>query len=168
VGVTEDEFRAVVFSPEEAHAAVTRGYAHAKALLANGENVLVTVSRALEPISIKQRRFLHGPLLGQISEQARVAGQRFTVDTWKEFFRRLFLGTNGARFEMQRLPGQKKATPRRIQISTETLGVRAYAELIDRVIEYAVTELNVEFAFSNEDRALLRRRPEPKGGAHED
>jgi hypothetical protein len=34
-------------------------------------------------LSARQRRFLHGPVLGQIAEQARPGGQRFDAAVWK-------------------------------------------------------------------------------------
>jgi hypothetical protein len=158
-----DTYSAIIFSADEGREVFQRAGAHARAMVDNGERVLVVVGPALEPIGIQQRKFLHGPVLGQIAERARVAGERYVIDVWKEYYRKKFLGTNGARYEMQKLPGQKRATPRRIVISTESLGIRAYAEFTNKVIDDATLELGVEFVFTNEDQALMRRRPASKG-----
>jgi hypothetical protein len=166
-----DEFRAFIHTGDEGRVVFQQAMAHARAMVDNGERVLVVVGPALEPISIRQRRFLHGPALGQISEQARVNGERYTVDTWKEFYRRMFLGTNGARYEMQRLPGAKRATPRRVPVSTETLGIRAYATFIDQIIAHAATELNVHFHFEQGEREATRptrRQRQEETATHDD
>ena len=136
-------------------------------MLANGETPLISCGPSIEPVGVKQRRFLHGPTLGQISDQARVNGQRYTTDTWKEHFRRLFLGDGGFRWEVMRLPGAKRSTPRRIAISTEELGVRAYAEFTNKVIDYAALELGVAFIFTNEEQSLLRHKPKGKASGND-
>jgi hypothetical protein len=167
-----DEFRTVVHTKEAAHDAITRGYAHAKAMVANGEPVLIAIGPAVEPVSIKQRKFLHGPVLGQISEQVRVNGERYVIEVWKEFFRKLFLPD---RYEMRRTPRwdkelgrlvqPKRATPVRVQQSTEDLGVRAYAEFTNKVIDHAIAEFSVEFVFTVEEQELRTAKPRAKAKA---
>jgi hypothetical protein len=113
-----------------------------------------------EDVTVKQRGFFHACVLPQIAEQAEVDGQRFSVDTWKEHYRRKFLPD---RFVMKRLPGWKKATPQRVRVSTEELGVKGYSEHIDRVIADAVTEFGVAFEFDESEREAARyRRPARK------
>lgn len=159
------EFSAVCFTREDAHQASIRAYSHAQALLADGEQVLIECRPATQPVKVQQRRFLHGPVLGQISEQARVHGERFVIDVWKEHFRRMFVGDHGWRWESpMKLPGQKRATPRRIRASTEELGVRDYAKLIDQIIDYAAHELGVVFQFTHEEQALLSHKPTRRKG----
>lgn len=152
-----DEFRALVSSREEAHEAITRGYVHAKAMLANGERVVVSVGPALEPIGVQQRRFFHGPVLTQISEQVRVNGERYTTDIWKRYLKNLILERE-PKYEMVKLPGAKRATPRRVYRSTETLGVRAYSKFIDECIDHAVAEWGVQFVFIESEREAVRYR----------
>lgn len=106
-----------------------------------------------EDKSIKQRKFLHGVVFKQISEQAISGGKRYVIAMWKEFYRREFLGF---RWERYALPGHKKATPHRVRISTEDLIVKAYSLHIDRVIAHAVTELNVVFEFDPVERDGVR------------
>jgi hypothetical protein len=154
--MNDTDFHEIASTPESLHAAINRGYAHGKALLLNGENVLVTVGQALEPIGVKQRGFYHKAVLGQISEQVRVNGERFVIAIWKEFYRKLFLPDT---WEMRKLPGQKKATPVRVRHSTEELGTKGYSELIDKVIAHAATEWGVEFRFLADEREAVRHRP---------
>jgi hypothetical protein len=84
----DQEYRAVVMNRESAHEAITRGYAHAKCLLANGDNVLVVVKPALEAVRVAQRNFLHGVVEVQIAEQVRMPdGTRyvmFQIETFTE------------------------------------------------------------------------------------
>lgn len=133
-----------------------------------GRRIRVVVGIDHEDITTKQRGFFHAAVLPQISEQARVGGLQYTADCWKEFVRKQFLPD---RWETMRLPGQKKATPRRIRSSTEDLSIKGYSEHIDKVIAYAVTELGVEFHFIASERDAVRwkrkriekapARPEP-------
>lgn len=158
-----DEMRIIVGTREAAHRAAMAGYAHAQALMANGAGrVVVMVAPAMEPIGVQQRRFFHGPVLGQISEHVYVGGIRYTTDVWKEHFRKMYLPDT---FRMLRLPGQKRATPQRVRHSTEDLGPRLYSEHIEQVIAYAVTEFGVEFRFDADERqgaqyvAPARKKP---------
>lgn len=171
-----DDFAEVCMTREQAHAACLRAYAAAQALLANGENALIECKSAVEPVSVRQRRFFHGAILRAISEQARVAGQRYTIETWKEHYRARFVGDGGFRWETTLIPKwdakagtfvvPKRATPRRVRVSTEELGVRDYSRLIDTVIDHAITELGVAFEFTNEEQGLLRHKP--KKDEHDD
>ena len=162
-----DELSIVVFTKEDAHAAALHAYSLAQTIIANGQNALIECRQALEPISVKQRKFLHGPVLGQISEQVRIGGQRYVTKVWKAYFHDLFLPDEWVpekRFHLDKETGElvpdKRATPRRVRVSTEELGVRAYAEHIEKIIDYATVEWGVVFNFSNEEQAL-RRKKEP-------
>lgn len=150
-----DEYRATLRNAPAAREHFINAMALAKSLLDNGEHVLLTVGVALEPVGIQQRKFLHGPVLTQISEQVRVKGERFTTDVWKEHLKNLILERE-PKYEMRKLPGAKRATPRRVRRSTEDLGVRDYAKFIDEVIDYAVAEWGVVFRFEMNEREAVR------------
>lgn len=154
--MNDQEFRAVATTKEQAHRCILQAYAHAQALLGNGERVVITAAPLLESIGVRQRNFLHGAVLAQISEQARVGGDRFVMEIWKAFYQKLYLPDT---WEMRRLPGQKKATPVRVRHSTEELGVKGYSLHIDRVIAHAVTELGVQFRFEADEREAVRHQP---------
>lgn len=150
-----DEYRATLRTAAAAREHFVNAMTLAKTLLDNGEPVLLTVSVALEPVGVQQRKFLHGPVLTQISEQVRVNGERFTTDVWKEYYRRLVLERE-PEYVMHKMPGAKRATPRRVRRSTEDLGVRAYAKFIDEVIDHAVAEWGVAFRFEMNEREAIR------------
>lgn len=142
-----------------------RAYRYAETMLKNGERLRVTVAIDDNDVKHGQRKFLHGVVLKQISEQVRVGetGERYVIDGWKEYYRKLFLPDV---WEVYKLPGQKRKTPRRVRQSTEDLGVKAYHEFTERVIADAETEWNVDFVFDEDGQQLLRRRPgtaKPKG-----
>lgn len=150
-----DEYRATLRTAGAAREHFINAMNVAKCLLDNGEQVLLTVGVAIEPVGIQQRKFFHGPVLTQISEQVRVRGERFTTDVWKEHLKNLILERE-PKYEMRKLPGAKRATPRRVRRSTEELGVRAYAKFIDEVIDYAVLEWGVVFRFEMNEREAVR------------
>jgi hypothetical protein len=153
----------VVSTREQAHAAAQQAYAIAKLLIQDGRRAMISVGEDSDPISIKQRRFLHGPVFTQISEQVRVGGERYVMPIWKEFFRKLFLPD---RYEMQRRPvwnketrqwqAAKRATPQRVRSSTEDLSVKQYSAYIDKVIQHATLEWNVVFDFDQQERESVR------------
>lgn len=160
------EFSAVCFSREDAHRAAETAYDHAKTMIAGGVNAEIICRPATKPISVKLRGLFHGAVLTQISEQAKVAGIRYVADVWKEHFRKEFLPDQFVRVKAIRRGEDGHPEPywtsRRIRSSTEDLGNRRYAEHVDQVIAYAVTELGVEFAFTNEERTLLTHKPRRK------
>ena len=92
-------------------------------------------------------------MLTQITEQAQPNGERFAFPIFKEFYRAMFLGHT---WEMARMPGQKRATPRKQRVSTEGLSVKQYSEYIDKVIAHAVTEFGVTFDFDSDERESVR------------
>lgn len=162
-----DRINVVVRTPEDAHQAVVHGYALAKALLADGKRVHVAIGEDEEPLTVKQRKFFHGPVLTQISEQVRMPdGTRYVAAMWKEYLRQLFLPD---RFVSRRVPRwdrelcalvqPKRATPHRERQSTEDLSIKQYSEFIDKVIAHATTELGVEFRFIDFEREEVRWKP---------
>lgn len=151
----DNAFTAVVVTREGAHEAARMGYSHAQALLADGKRVRLTVTEEVEDISARQRRFLHGPLLEQVSEQVIVDGRRYVRATWKEYFKDRILERK-PRYEMVRLPGHKRATPRRRRWSTEELGIKKYSEFIDECIAIAADEFGVQFRFLIDEREGVR------------
>lgn len=168
-----EEFSAVCFDREQAHAAVNRAYAVAQAIIANGENALVECKVALEPITVKQRGFLHKAVLPQISEQVRIGGERYVTEVWKEYFRKLFLPDEfvvrrlfHADKETGELVPDKHATPRRVRSSTEELGVRAYAEHIEKIIDYATVEWGVVFHFTRDEQELRAHKSRKADHGH--
>lgn len=94
-----------------------------------------------------QRRFYHGIILKQIAQQAVVNGQKFPLAVWKEHFRNEYLGFRTVTYTN---PMTGKKSRRRVRKSSEDLGVKGYAHLIEKVTAFAVTELSVQFAEKGE------------------
>ena len=114
---------------------------------------VMSFAEHVEDISAAQRGFLHAVVFPQISEQVRVDGVRYVSAIWKEYYRKMFLGYV---WKSVRMPGDKRATPRRIRVSTEDLGPKRYSEHIDKVIAHATTELGVVFVFNDRERESVR------------
>lgn len=175
--MTSDTYLTVIATVDGAREKFKLAMTHAKCILDNGEAVELRVGPAQDPIGIQQRKFFHGVVLKQISEQAMVpvfdshgtpTGQttRYVIKTWKRFFKERFLGwkwTHERGFVQDRETGAwrpaKKATPRKELISTETLGTRRYSKLIDDVIDHAIVELGVQFEFDPTEREAVRYGP---------
>ena len=158
-----DRHSRVVETREQAHAAAMQAYAVAKLLIQDGKRAVISADEDSDPISIKQRRFLHGPVFGQISEQVRVGGERYVMPTWKEYFRTQFLPDSWVMLrkpkwdkETRQWVAPKRATPYRVRSSTEDLSVKQYSAYIDKVIDYAVVEWNVIFDFDKHEREAVR------------
>lgn len=149
---------AIVSTREEAHDAVMRAYVVAKGLIADGKRARITVGEDDDSVSVRQRRFLHGPVLTQISEQVRVDGMRYVTAIWKEYFRNLFLGSRHEEFGRTLIE---------LRNSTEDLGVKAYSEYIDRVIAHATTEWSVAFEFDPNEREAVRYKAPVRKRARE-
>lgn len=138
---------------EHWRAAATAIYRAGEAMIAAGKPVQVTLTEWEDDMTARQRAFLHAAVFPQIAEQVSAAGIRYTAELWKEYYRKLFLGS---RYVMQRLPGQKKAVPVKVRVSTEDLGIKAYSLHIDKVIAHAATEWGVVFVFRGDEREAVR------------
>jgi hypothetical protein len=95
----------VVTTREDLYQACNQGYHRGRVLIADGKRVVVTVAEDEESLTALQRKFFHGPLLGQISEQVRVEGVGYTRQAWKAHLKNEILERN-PRFETVRVPGR--------------------------------------------------------------
>ncbi len=112
------------------------------AQLAAGRACVIELRLAEDVKTDKQRAYYHGCILANVAQQAKPNGDAYPLAVWKEFFRDKFLG-----FKTKTTinPTTGKKSRRRIRQSTETLGVKGYADLIEKVAAYAGTELGVTF-----------------------
>lgn len=139
-----------LINPQQAHTAMTAQlWPMVKALTTAGHRLLLTVVDAEDAKSAKQRRYYHGVILKEIAQKAAINGQKFPLAIWKEYFRSKHL-PDKRKVYTNPLTGAK--SKRRVRQSTEDLSVKKYAQLIEMVTAYAVTELNVEFSERNFDR----------------
>lgn len=129
--------------PQQAHASLSgQVWPWAKSMLAAGNHLVLEVRLAEDAKTDGQRKYYHGVVLTEIAKQAKVNGQRFPLAVWKEHFRAEYLGFKTVSFTN---PMTGKKLRRRVRKSTEDLGVKAYAALIERVTAFACTDLGVEF-----------------------
>ncbi len=128
---------------QQAHSSLSmQVWPWAKSMLAAGNRLVLEVRLAEDVKTDGQRKYYHGVVLAEIAKQATVNGQRFPLAVWKEWFRSEYLGFKTVTFTN---PMTSKKSRRRVRKSTEDLGVRAYAQLIERVTSFACTDLGVEF-----------------------
>ena len=113
-----------------------------KAQLTSGHPLSIEIRLAEDCKTDRQRAYYHGVVLTQIAQQARPGDQRFSLATWKEHFRKEYLCYKTVTYTN---PITGKKSRRRVRISTEDLGVKAYSILIEKVTSFAVTELGVSF-----------------------
>lgn len=114
------------------------------AAFANGvKRLQITAMPEEDAKSIQQRRYYHGVVLTEIAEQAKANRQRFPMPVWKSYFREKYVGH---KWEVLTNPITGKKSRRKVRISTEELGVRAYSKLIKQVTAEAVTDLGVMFS----------------------
>lgn len=140
--MSADTLTRIVASREQAHEAVVQVYAHAQALIADAKRVRICCGEDEDDRSLQANRFYWGVVLKQISEQARVAGQRYTVDAWHELFKRQFLGYEIVRVQVA---GRKRATVYRRLRSTTKLLVKKMSAYLEETLAFAAADLGVVF-----------------------
>ena len=113
-----------------------------KSMWAAGHRLHVEVRLHEDAKTDRQRAYYHGVVLKSIALQARPNGVQFPLAVWKEHFRAEYLGHKTV---TTKNPLTGKKVRRRVRISTEDLGVKAYSILIEKVTSFAVTELGVSF-----------------------
>lgn len=150
-----DQYARVVTTPEQARVVLANAHDYARTLIAAGLRVRIEVRQDNDPKSAKQRRFLHGPVLTQISEQVVSDGKRYVTKVWKEYFRAIYLGST---WESISAPGEKFDRAIEVRNSTEDLDVKQYSDYIDQVIAHATTEFGVAFVFIEREREEVRHR----------
>lgn len=130
-------------NPEQAHAVISRvAWPRIKAELSAGHELTLNVEPYEDNLTAKQRAYYHGVVLTEIASQVAIEGKRHSMAVWKEHFRDKYLGY---RRQTVTNPLTGRKSRRRVRVSTEDLGVKRYARLIDEVTAFAVTELDVRF-----------------------
>lgn len=130
-------------NPQQAHASLNQTVVPwAKSMMLAGHRLVAEFRLAEDVKTDGQRKYYHGIVLAEIAKQASVNGQKFPLAVWKEHFRNEYLGFKTVTFVN---PMTGKKARRRVRKSTEDLGVKAYAALIEQVTAFACTDLGVEF-----------------------
>jgi hypothetical protein len=152
--------RAEMRTPEQAHQALAQyAWPWAKEQLRQGRELVAEFRLLEDVITDAQRGYLHTVVFPEIAQFA--PGPKHDWRVWKEFFRESFLGFKVVT-SVNPITGKK--TRLRHRVSTEDLGVRAYAEYIDRIIAFAATELGVTVSEPLPPHLRpQRRKASPKG-----
>jgi hypothetical protein len=130
----------VLRDPVQGHAALSsHGWPWAKAQMTAGRPVVAEFRLLEDDKTNEQRGYLH-IIYTFIAEHAVVNGQKFPMKVWKEYYRDKFLGFKVKSFKD---PMTGRTVRRRVRVSTEDLGVKGYAILIDKVTAHASTDLNL-------------------------
>ena len=105
-----------------------------QALAQQGKPLSVSVSEKGAKRTVDQNARLHA-LLREIASQAWVNGRQYDAETWKEFARRKWIGTE----EIVMPDGSRTERG----ISTTTLGVEDFNKLMANIELYAAEELGI-------------------------
>lgn len=115
-------------------------------LIDAGKRVAITACEEEDAKSIRQRNYYHRCVLTEIAEQAVVRGEKFDMKVWKNHCREKFIGY---KWVVMIDPMTGKKVRRKVRISSEDLGVKAYSKLIDQVTAFASSDLGVFFSCPN-------------------
>lgn len=138
-----EAFDVVVTTRKGAHLAATSAYQHASQIVADGKRARIVAEEDEDDRTIQQNRFYWGPCLGDIEDQARINGQRWTREAWHQLFKRMFLG-----YEIKKVAvaGRKRKTVIRSLKSTTGLKVRPMAKYLTELQAFAAVDLGVQFS----------------------
>ena len=110
--------------------------------LLNGSKQVMTITSYEEALTNRQRKYYHGYVLLNISQQVDVDGRKYPLEVWKQHYRQKFLGDK----VVEVTDVMTGATRRELQrVSSESLSVKGYNELIEKVTADAATEFGVVF-----------------------
>ncbi len=130
----------LLYNPAQAHQALNQAWHFIKPNLMAGRKMVLQVVDYEEKMTTQQRKYYHGYILLEISKQAKVDGNQYSLEVWKEHFRKTYLGSKRKKV-VDPLTGKKSWRLERI--SSESLGVKGYNLLIERVTAFACTDLGV-------------------------
>jgi hypothetical protein len=132
----------ILNDPAQAHHAISKAWQEVKNNLVAGRKQILEIKDFEESLTIQQRKYYHGVVLLNIAKQAEVNGNKFSLETWKEHFRKELLGKKRVKV-INPITGKKSY--RWDRVSSEDLGVKKYNILIEQVTAFAVTDLGVNF-----------------------
>lgn len=133
----------VARSPQEAHKYLQHAWeAIGKPLTLQSVPVHIRVGEAEQTRSLAANRYYWSVVLKDISSQTVVDNWKYTAETWHIHFKKEFLGYEMVPYQ---IVGKKRTYYKRKLRSTKDLTIKPFAEYLEKVIAYAVTDLGVEF-----------------------
>jgi len=109
------------------------------------ERIAVKLEPEEDSKTVQQNRYLWGVVYKEISEQAKVGGERYTVDAWHELFKRQFLPR---RTKKTYIAGKKRPVISTTIGTTQGLGIKKMSAFIEQVLAFGATDLGVRFSLS--------------------
>lgn len=160
-------------TPSQWREGMTAIFRAGEAMLQAGQVPHVELSEEGDTLTLRQLRFIHGPILQQISEQVMVNGVRYTKETWKAHLKELFIPDRWvmvqAPFVRDARTGEwrpsKRKVPRKAEKSLTDLRARDRSDFIDKVLAHAATEWGVQFVFTFDEREAVRYHPPKRKAA---
>jgi hypothetical protein len=110
---------------------------------AAGRQLAVSIRELEDARSLQQLRYYWGPMLGEISEQAQINGQKYAKDAWHELGKRQFLPR---RIAKTRVAGRARPVVSVSLGSTKGLSVKKMSEYIEKFQAWVTTDLGVVFS----------------------
>lgn len=131
--------------PEQAKTAIAQQIApFCRRLWADGvERVAVTLQPEEDAKTVQQNRFYWGVVLRETSEQAVIAGQKYSSEAFHELFKRQFLPRVSKRV---RVAGKPRPVVTTTIGTTKGLSVKKMSAYIEQVMAFAQTDLGVKFS----------------------
>lgn len=130
-----------LINPQQAHAALMgQVWPHIKAHTTAGTRISLVVQPQEDNRSLCQNKFYWGVLLKEISEQARIGGQKYAADAWHELGKRQFLPR---KVKKTVVAGWKNKVITISIASTTGLSVRAMSSYLERFSAFAAADLGV-------------------------
>ena len=139
----------IVSTREGAYRVATQAYERAKMLISDGKEVRIRTEEAEDERSLKQNAFMWAVVLREMSEQARINGERFTAEAYHELMKRMFLGYE---FKRITIAGRKRKAVSKQLRSTTRLSVKRMSDYLDKVMAFAATDLGVVFSETKWER----------------
>lgn len=140
------ELHAVWTDPEQAgvnFSRVVRPFCHEQ--WKAGRRLAVTIRELEDERTLQQLKFYWGPMLKDISEQATIAGTKYSKDAWHELGKRQFLPR---RTTKTKVAGRSRPVITTTLGSTKGLSVRKMSKYLEEFMAWAVTDLGVVFTES--------------------
>lgn len=136
--MTEILLRAELHDPEQGHKTLaTYAWPWAKEQLRQGRELVAEFRLLEDDITTKQRAYFHAVLLAELSEFVRPGGVKHAPEVWKVYLKEKFLGFQTIT-SVDPMTGKVRRL--RHRISTESLGIRGYANFIDQCVAFAATD----------------------------
>jgi hypothetical protein len=131
-----------LYEPKQAYDTIKKVWDIVKPLLVSGNKQVLTLTGYEEAKTERQRKYYHGYVLLTISQQAIVDGRKYALEVWKEHYRKKFLGNKVVEVTDIKTGATSKELQR---VSSESLSVKGYNELIEKVTADAAIEFGVVF-----------------------